>query len=41
MRYRIVPLLALAGLLLGLAGCATDAQNRGPWHQYLHEHGYE
>jgi hypothetical protein len=36
-----------AGLLLlflcasGIAGCADNPSDRGPWHEWLHTHGME
>jgi hypothetical protein len=41
---RTTALLFLALLvpaLLTLSACATDPQDRGAWHQYLHDHGLE
>ncbi|MGI4976549.1 MAG: hypothetical protein ACRYG6_06365 [Janthinobacterium lividum] len=35
-------LLLLAALLCaGLAACADNNQDRGPFHSYLHDHGLE
>ena len=34
-------LASLCLLCLGLASCASDDQDRSPWHQYLHDHGLE
>ena len=31
-------MLLIAG---GLAACATTPEERGPFHEYLHEHGLE
>ncbi|MGI4799971.1 MAG: hypothetical protein ACRYG8_39240 [Janthinobacterium lividum] len=33
--------LCLACFGVMVAGCATSAQDRGPWHEYLHEHKLE
>ncbi len=30
-----------AAVLCVLAACATTPQDRGPWHEYLHQHGLE
>jgi len=35
------PLLVLLLFLGGLAACASTPEERGPWHQWLHEHGME
>jgi hypothetical protein len=34
-----IGLLLLA--LLGLAACATTPEERGPFHEYLHQHNLE
>ena len=34
-----LPLALLA--LLGLAACTTTPEERGPFHEYLHQHGLE
>ena len=39
MRISVLALLALA--MLGLAACASTPDDRGPWHEYLHQHGLE
>ena len=33
--------LFLALLGLGLAACTTTPEERGPFHEYLHQHGLE
>lgn len=39
MRYMLVVSMLLT--LIGLAACATNPQDRGQWHEYLHDHGWE
>ena len=39
MRPFVLVLLALA--TLGLAACASTPEDRGQWHEYLHQHGWE
>ncbi len=38
MTRRILALVVALGVL---AGCASTPQDRGQFHQYLHEHGLE
>jgi nitroreductase len=33
--------LFLALAALGLAACTTTPEERGPFHEYLHQHGLE
>jgi hypothetical protein len=33
--------LLTAACLLACAACASTPQDRGPWHQYLHDKGLE
>ena len=41
MKAAILVLTLAFGLVMSLAGCGTTAQQRGPFHEYLHEHGLE
>jgi hypothetical protein len=34
-------LLLWALMLLGMASCADNPKDRGPWHEWLHEKGLE
>ena len=41
MVHRIIRIALGAALLCTVAACATTPQDRGPWHEYLHEKGLE
>ena len=34
-------IILCAAMICTVAACATTPQDRGPWHQYLHEKGLE
>lgn len=41
MKPTILGVVLALGLVMSLAGCGSTAQERGPFHEYLHEHGLE
>ncbi len=41
MKRSILAGLCLICVGLAAAACASDDQDRSPWHQYLHDHGLE
>ncbi len=41
MKRSLLASLCLICIGLAVASCASDAQDRSPWHQYLHDHGLE
>ena len=41
MKPSLLALVAALLMTLALAGCASTSQDRGPFHEYLHEHGLE
>lgn len=36
-----IRLVAMLLVLAGLAACTTTPEERGPFHEYLHQHGLE
>ena len=41
MKRSILAGVCLICIGLAVTSCASDTQGRGPWHQYLHDHGLE
>ncbi len=41
MKRFILARLCLICIGLAVASCASDSQDRSPWHQYLHDHSLE
>jgi len=38
---RSIRLVAMLLVLASLVACTTTPEERGPFHEYLHEHGFE